>query len=67
MHRTRQYLLELHDNICIGVAEVIRGAARARPRLLCLIIHAAQLLQQALLLVQSSSDLHPHDAMTASA
>ena len=46
--------LELHDNLGIGLAEVVRGLrlATVRAALLCLVVHAAQLSQQPLLAVQ---------------
>lgn len=47
-------LLKLHDHLCIGLAELVRGLGLApiRATLLRLIIHGAQLSQQPFLAIQ---------------
>lgn len=53
------HLFELHDNLGVCLAELVRGLGLAaiRATLLGLIIHAAKLSQQALLAVQRSRHL----------
>ena len=65
----RAHLFELHDNLGIGLAELVGGLCLAaiRPTLLCLIIHATKLSQQPLLAVQGTCHLgHMHNTFRSS-